>query len=157
MLKLSFKTLADTYAHYNAFDTAALYQDLGWDDLVNAASWANTCAVRMSLALLACGVRLEGRLKVKKGNFKGKWVEPGQNDLSNWLVRHHGSPEEFPYDPKMPTGPATLSGQRGIISFMRIPGYAGGHIDLLDASAKYLACSRACYFTADTVRFWKVV
>jgi hypothetical protein len=37
---------------------------------------------------------------------------------------------------------------------MRLPGYAGGHIDLLTTQNYPLVCSRACYFEAQEIRFW---
>lgn len=153
---LQFQSLLNSYDYYNAFDTEQLYKSLGWDDLISKPEWANTCAIRMSLALLESGVVLPGRVKIKKGGLKGKWVEPGQNRLSNWLLTHLGQPQVFPFKPEDSTGPQVLLGQQGITSFMRIPGYAGGHIDLLKQNAEYLECSRSCYFDAEEVRFWKI-
>ncbi|MEE1999944.1 T6SS effector amidase Tae4 family protein [Alkalimonas sp. MEB108] len=151
---ITYQAIADAYEKYNAFNTAELYRLLGWDDLIGRPEWANTCAVRMSLALLEAGMNVTGRVQIKQGDLKGRWVEPGQNRLSDWLVRQLGQPEVFPFDSTNLAGPQSLYGKKGIISFMRIPSYSGGHIDLLHRSNDYLTCSRSCYFTADEVRFW---
>lgn len=48
----------------------ALYKEIGYDinDLKKQnAGYANTCATRMSLALIKSGVNFDGRLKIKDG------------------------------------------------------------------------------------------
>lgn len=154
MISVQYQPLADAYEKYNAMTTDELYTSLGWDDLIGRPEWANTCAVRMSLALLEAGVDLAGRVQVKKGDLAGQWIEPGQNKLSDWLVTHKRAPEVFSYEEIQASGGAALFGKKGIISFMRIPSYAGGHIDLLHPNNDYLTCSRSCYFSASEVRFW---
>lgn len=156
MLNLRYNTMKDAYDRYNAFDTDGLYRDLGWDDLIGKPEWANTCAVRMSLAIIECGARIPGRVSIKKGPHKGKLIEPGQNRLSNWLVDNYATPVRFQYDAMQPAGPSELLGKRGITSFMNMPSYPGGHIDLLQGAVDLLNCSRACYFDAAEVRFWEV-
>lgn len=151
---IRYQALRDAYETYNAMDTAALYSSLGWDDLIGKPEWANTCAVRMSLALLEAGMRPAGRVQIKKGDLEGHWVEPGQNKLSDWLLANMREPDVFSYDEIQETGGKELFGKKGIISFMRIPSYAGGHIDLLYPNNDYLTCSRSCYFGASEVRFW---
>jgi Type VI secretion system (T6SS), amidase effector protein 4 len=156
MLNLRFNTMKGAYDRYNAFDTDGLYRELGWDDLVGKPEWSNTCAVRMSLALIECGARIDGRVSIKKGVHRGKLVEPGQNRLSEWLVNNYFRPLRFRFNPAQPAGPAELLGKRGITSFMNMPTYAGGHIDLLQGATDLLTCSRSCYFDAAEVRFWEV-
>ena len=156
MSVIKYQAVVEAYEKYNAYGTRELYQLLGWDDLIDRPEWANTCAVRMSLALIEAGMTVSGRVQVKKGDLKGKWIEPGQNRLSDWLIRHLGEPTVFPFDTSNAAGPQSLYGKKGIVSFMRIPGYSGGHIDLLQPSNDYLTCSRSCYFTADEERFWQL-
>ncbi|GAB57357.1 T6SS effector amidase Tae4 family protein [Rheinheimera nanhaiensis] len=156
MSVIKYQAVADAYEKYNAYETTELYQLLGWGDLIGRPEWANTCAVRMSLALIEAGMTVSGRVQVKKGDLKGKWIEPGQNRLSDWLIRHLGQPEVFPFDTSSAAGPQSLYDKKGIVSFMRIPSYSGGHIDLLQPSNDYLTCSRSCYFTAGEVRFWQL-
>lgn len=149
-----YQALVDAYDTYNAMTTSELYISLGWDDLIGRPEWANTCAVRMSLALIEAGVRPAGRLQIKKGELEGHWIEPGQNKLSDWLLENMSAPSVLSYDDMQETSGRELFGKKGIISFMRIPSYAGGHIDLLSPNNDYLTCSRSCYFNADEVRFW---
>lgn len=59
-------------------------------------AWANTCAIRMSIALIAAGGKIRpGRLQIKAGPFRGAMVEPGQRNLSDFLVGEIGQPEKF--------------------------------------------------------------
>ena len=156
-MSLSFFRLEQAYINYNQYNTAALYELLGWPDLVGKAEWSNTCAVRMSLALLEAGMILDGRLRIKSGTLKGRWVEPGQNKLSNWLSKKLGAPKSYPFDKVSPDGPKEIFLKKGIVSFMNIPSYAGGHIDLLIGGAPDgLVCSRSCYPDAAEIRFWKL-
>ncbi len=152
MLILKFDTLNAAYERYNTLTTAELYTQLGWPDLVGKPAWVNTCAIRMSLALLHSKVPVVGRLKIKQGDLIGKLVEPGQNTLSDWLVQRHGEPERYQTFDVNWRG--KLLGKRGIVSFMRIPNYSGGHIDLLSHKTTDAVCSRSCFFDADEIRFW---
>jgi hypothetical protein len=152
-MRLDYDTMKRTYDEYNDHSTDELYRELGWSDLIGNPSWVNTCAIRMSLALIACGVSIPGRIRIRAGRYAGRSVEPGQNRLSDWLLRtvqpraqsfrNHGS-----------TLPPAMTGRRGIVSFMRIPSYAGGHIDLVESREDWVACSRSCYFDSVEVRFW---
>ena len=50
-------------------------------------AYVNTCAARMSLALLKSDVTFIGRLPVKSGKFKGKFVETGAKLLADQLMK----------------------------------------------------------------------
>lgn len=68
----------------------AVYQELGHDlaELLKLnAGYKNTCATRMSVALLRAGVSIAGRLKIKSGELAGKSVEPGAKLLADQLAR----------------------------------------------------------------------
>lgn len=154
-MSLTYMNLHAAYKEYNKSDTKTLYDNLGWSDLVDNPAWRNTCAIRMSLALLDCGVNIPGRIKIKSGEHKDKWVEPGQNKLSNWLVTHLGAPEVLPLLPGLSLN--ELAQRKGIVSFMGIPSYEGGHIDIIEASEQGIyQCSRSCYFDARELRFWEI-
>lgn len=156
-MSLSFARLEQSYRKYNQYNTAALYELLGWPDLVGKAEWSNTCAIRMSLALIESGMILDGRVKIKAGPLKDRWIEPGQNRLSNWIAKKVGPPEIYPYDKLSVDGPKEIFAKKGIVSFMNIPSYAGGHIDLLLGGAPDgLVCSRTCFPRAAEIRFWKL-
>lgn len=155
-MRFTFKALTEGYDRYNKLDTKALYESLGWNDLIGKPEWANTCAVRMSLALLECGVNVQGRVRINDGVHKGKMIEPGQNRLADYIARHVlGEPVKYDRKTFFETAYREVWNQTGIISFMRIPAYAGGHIDVLDARGDW-QCRRSCYFSASEVWFWLV-
>jgi hypothetical protein len=49
--------------------------------------YGNTCATRLSIALLKSGLSIQGRLKIKAGPLAGKSVEPGAKLLADQLAR----------------------------------------------------------------------
>lgn len=132
-----------------------VYKEIGYklDDLVKQnPAYLNTCAVRMSLALLKSGVDFVGRLKIKDGPYKGKTFEPGAKLLADQLARPavFGRPDVF-----VPSNAlARLNGKKGMILFWKITGYGGGHIDLIEASTTIQVCNSACYFSAKEIWFW---
>lgn len=159
MRAIPFAVLMKEYPRKRDIDHDALFRLLGWDDLIKNPTYANTCAIRVSLALLRAGVHIPGgRLQVKTGAHKGKMIEPGQARLSMILSRPTmlGVPEKFSGGPAIGEG----IGQRsGIVSFFRlIPGiHEGGHIDIVSpllGGAGALACGTDCYWTSKDVWFW---
>lgn len=136
----------------------ALYEQIGWVDVVNHPAFLDTCAIRMSMGLLGAGVRLPGaRMKAKAGPLKGKAIEPGQGKLSTILTRVWGKPEVFKNQPSAHAGIGTRS---GVVSFFRIHGGGpadGGHIDLVwPAGGGFFECARSCYFSAGEIWFWEL-
>lgn len=110
-------------------ERAPLFADIGWSDLTNNPAYWDTCAVRMSYALLNAGVTLPGaRMKAKGGAIKGKAIEPGQAKLSNILKRIWGAPEVYADTTAAKAG---IGKRNGVVSFFRIEGGNGGHIDLI--------------------------
>jgi hypothetical protein len=83
--------------HYSADDmnpsyvgAIAAYQEVGYDinELIKQNyGYVNTCALRMSIALLKSGVQFTGRLRIKAGEFIGKSFEPGAKLLADQLKR----------------------------------------------------------------------
>lgn len=49
--------------------------------------YVNTCAVRMSLALIKSEVDFIGRVRVRSGPHKGKTIKPGAKFLANQLMK----------------------------------------------------------------------
>lgn len=157
-MSISFAALQRSYTHYNTLDTEAIYRSIGWDDVVGKNEWSNTCAVRMHLALLDAGASIPGRFEVVKGPHKGQKIETSQKALAQKLEnstllgrvqRLRGGTEQYK------EWSAALWQKTGVISFQQMPGYAGGHIDLLDARTRW-TCSRLCDFTAGQLLFWQV-
>jgi len=72
-----------------------LWRWLGYPENIKDINFSNTCAVRMSLALLGAGFPSPGNYPVKAGKYKGKAIETKQRTLSRWLVRHLGAPEKY--------------------------------------------------------------
>lgn len=132
-----------------------VYKEIGYklDDLMKQdPAYLNTCAVRMSLALIKSGVDFIGRLKIKEGPYKGKMIEPGAKLLADQLARPavFGRPDVFAPRDAM----SKLSGKKGMILFWKITGYGGGHIDLIEVSTTVQVCNSACYFSSKEIWFW---
>lgn len=148
--------LAVLGAHYpKTHSRAELYESIGWNDLINNPAYKDTCAVRMSVGLLRCGVHLPGaRMKAHAGTIKGKFIEPGHGKLSMILKRLWGEPEVFRSEKD---AQAEIGNRGGVISFFRIYGgpQDGGHIDLVWPSmTPFHGCSRSCFFSAWEIWFW---
>jgi hypothetical protein len=76
-------------------ETKEVYREIGYDmdELIASNSgFENTCAVRMSIALLKAGVIFNGRLMIKAGSLKGRSIEPGAIRLADELKRVWGKP-----------------------------------------------------------------
>jgi hypothetical protein len=143
------------YPSLAAFPRSKLYESLGWSDLTTNPAFADTCATRMSVALLRCAVQLPGaRMAVKAGVLKGEFIEPGQANLSRILERLWGRPEKYRGEKEALAG---IKRRTGVISFYNIQGGRGGHIDIIGmGNHDYLECASACYFTATEVWFWEL-
>lgn len=130
-----------------------LFGGIGWGDLVNNRAYWDTCAIRMSIALLRAGVLLPGaRMGSKAGPTKGHRIEPGQAKLSRILRAVWGEPEVYKNEDAARTG---IGRRYGVASFFKIEGHDGGHIDLIQMGENgFLSCARACYFSAVTIWFW---
>lgn len=160
-MKPSFLTLKGNHyssepssSSYKAAD--AVYDEIGYqmaDLLKQDVGYANTCATRMSLALLKSGVEFTGRLAVKKGPYKGKRIEPGAKLLADQLMRSavFGRPELFP-DPSKAS--AKIGARNGVVFFWKIVGYDGGHIDLIEVNNNIQTCNSHCYFDCKEAWFW---
>lgn len=154
-MKPAFIKLRENYSSVAAVDQAALFREIGWEDLIGKDSFANTCAIRVSLALIKAGIQLKGRMAIRKGAFKGALIEPGQAKLSHMLASPSmfGTPEKFTRDDAM----EGIGQRQGVVAFFRIPGYlggAGGHIDILLPSIGVKICGTECYWDCGEVWFW---
>lgn len=151
-----FATLLANFPRREQLDTAALYAELGWIDLIDQEAFRNTCATRMSLALTKSGLRVPGRMSILKGEFKGCGIEPGQQKLSQILQRRGmlGPPEKF----RAGAAIKGVADRHGIVSFWQIypdVGRAVGHIDLVYTAADgSLCCGNQCYWGARELWFW---
>jgi hypothetical protein len=135
-----------------------LYKEMGYDLsalMAQNAGYANTCAARMSLALLKSGVSFTGRLKVKAGDHKGKLIEPGAKLLADQLYKKSvfGKATIFT---DAASAAAKIGTKKGVVFFWKITGYDGGHIDLVEPATSTQVCHSHCYFNCKEVWFWEL-
>ena len=158
-MKPTFAALSMNYSSNRHVSQEALYKEIGWDDLIGKSAYINTCAIRVSLALIKSGVNVRGRMAIKNGPHKGKLIEPGQAKLSNILAEATflGAPEKF----KTADADKNIGNRRGVVSFWQVPGYLngnGGHIDIVSpAMGGIRFCGSDCYWTSKEVWFWALV
>lgn len=157
MSKPSFVSLRANYPDKIDMPPERLYQEIGRPDLSNDPNWKNTCAVRVSLALVKSGMKIDtGHMTIMTGKHKGSKIEQNQVRLSRYLSRGSvlGEPE------KVIGGGAAAKGigaRRGIVSFFKLNGQADtqGHIDLVQPSTGgYQACASRCFWTSVEIWFW---
>lgn len=140
-----------------------LYQWIGYPENVGNPNFANTCAIRLSLALLGAGLPNPGNWPIKDGKYKNRMIETRQRKLSNWLVRQLGQPEKFTSGME---AQSKIGSRSGIISFFKLHGPTDnqGHIDIvmIDHWGKYLRCNNdnddqgGCYWLAVEIWFWPI-
>lgn len=155
-MRISFAILRANYPSKQSITKDDLYGSIGHKELAKDINWDNTCAVRVSLALIAAGVPVPGHMRVNAGRYKGRRFQPGQVKLSNYLAQSSvlGTPEKY-------RGSATaimaIRRRNGIISFFGLRGETDsqGHIDILFAD-EYgdPTCGNSCFWSASEVWFW---
>jgi len=134
-----------------------LYGQIGWSDVVSHPAFQDTCAIRMSIALVRAGMPLTGaNMAAKAGALKNRQIETGQGRLSQLLKRQWGNPEVYKGETTANDG---VGERHGVVSFFRIRNFGiptnGGHIDLVfPAGNGFRRCARSCYFDAAEVWFW---
>lgn len=128
---------------------------MGWSDIIDHPAYQDTCAIRMSIALLHAGVSIpDATMRVKTGPLSDRRIEPRQRQLSNSLKRLWGQPEVYDSEKAARDG---IGKRTGIVSFFRISGGAGGHIDLVHPGPYGLSeCARSCFFVAWEIWFWPI-
>jgi hypothetical protein len=164
--------------HYPTESHDELFSSLGWESLISAdksaeekATWANTCAIRMSLCLIRCGMVLHtGGMKIQKGEHKGRRIEASRAKLAHYLETKAVWGKPTFVETSAAKMMADIGTDGGVISFGPLPGYDGGHIDVIHGSTSILSmaihfltgapantysCSSECYWDAAEYRFWK--
>lgn len=110
--------------------------------------YANTCAVRMSMALSKADVMLKQAFKTSIVNKTAKGYIRGAQDLAAILRKVWGVPDQ---------SWAGLTGKpigNGVICYMNIQTYSGqGHIGLWKNGAPY---DNDAYWSASPVWFWRL-
>ena len=133
----------------------------------------NTCAIRMAEALVIAGGLIASReaiaaLTDKAGNGKGKLmgkfgyrgnlcphgIARGAGDLAEFLRQQWGAPTLSWAARKETTPPEEVLGQTGLVSFIKVPDFAGqGHIDLWNETSAV----GHDYWNAQKCYFWKLI
>ncbi|PUV87947.1 T6SS effector amidase Tae4 family protein [Cronobacter sakazakii] len=136
-----------------------LFNEIGYDAAVLIKSnpgYMNTCAVRMSLALIKCNVNFEGRLTIINGPYKGKKIEPGAKLLADQLYKANVFGKAEIYTDIRLAG-EKLRNRKGVVFFNRITNYNGGHIDLLEpVGNNMIQCNSVCYTDCKEIWLWKL-
>ena len=151
-LTLKSNHYSSDWAKPNYKSAEDVYKEIGYDINTLTArnpAYENTCAVRMSLALLKSNIQFSGRLRIKAGTYKGKMIEPGAKLLADQLMKPNvfGRPTLI-----QPQKAATqLAGKKGVILFWKISGYGGGHIDLIEPSNNVQVCHSGCYYQSKEI------
>ncbi|WP_416821661.1 T6SS effector amidase Tae4 family protein [Cronobacter sakazakii] len=136
-----------------------LFNEIGYDSAVlikSNSGYMNTCAVRMSLALIKCNVNFEGRLTIINGPYKGKKIEPGAKLLADQLYKANVFGKAEIYTDIRLAG-EKLRNRKGVVFFNRITNYNGGHIDLLEpVGNNMIQCNSECYTDCKEIWFWEL-
>ena len=145
------------YPRKPKYEWKELFESIGWQDLYDNYAYVNTCAVRVSIALLSVGYNFPGRMRIKAGPLKGRMIEPGHAALSKILAR----PSQLDKPEIFKSQAAALQGvgrRQGIVSFFNIdtfdPNNRQGHIDLVGPQTGGLACAGGCFWHARETWFW---
>ncbi len=147
------------YAAPTYLSDQKLYAILGYEQAAlptQNPAYYNTGAIRMSLALLKVGLPLTGRLLIKAGSHKGRFLECGAKRLADQLASPHalGKPEVFTDVSKRRSA---IGARRGVLLFQHIAGYEGGYIDLVEpANADRLYHAHGAFNCRETW-FWPLV
>ncbi len=155
--KPPYTLLRQHYPSPRQMPAAELWHSIGHPENAANPAWQNTCAIRMSLALLGAGVPIPaGFLKVRAGRFTGRVVEITVVGLAGLLCKEWGEPEKY-------SGALAwerIQNRKGVIRFVRLwgPFDPQGHIDLLGPAEKtrVMECAGACFFHAVEIWFWEL-
>lgn len=150
-----FNVLWRNYTSNKSVTQPELFKEIGWDDVIDNPAFKNTCAIRVSLAFIKSGVKVPGRMRIKKGPYKGELIEMGQHNLTMILKREIGIPEQFSGSQRDYV--EGIGKRNRIVSFYHLlPGlYEGGHIDFVSyADGGALKCGSDCHWASKEVLFW---
>lgn len=153
MPSVPYRVLEANFPSTRKVTPEALYASIGHVEKLNIPGWENTCAVRMSVALVKSGIAIApGTLTSKGPLHSGSRIESRQKHLTDFLVRRWGPPEKFNGGQAAKRG---IGQRRGVISFFKLLGETDnqGHIDLVAPNAwETLVCANSCFW--GSVEFW---
>lgn len=156
MSRPTFAAVRSGYPQKRLVSQHALYTELGYPDRAVGMAWVNTCAIRVSVALVRAGLRLQGQTTIKAGAHKGLKIEHNVRRLANHLALKLGPPEKYKGS-KASKAAIAEKGRKGIVAFFRLYGVNDeqNHIDVVGPGAGgYAECSSDCYWGAMETWFW---
>lgn len=116
----------------------------------------NTCAIRMSEAIVKAEPKYTNIFKLAATNKCPHSYIRGAQDLAAILAKATAlGPRKYGWSGNV-TGkaPSNVIGKKGIVCYMKIPGYSGqGHIDLWDKTGPV----GSDYWDADTIWMWELI
>jgi hypothetical protein len=160
-VKVLFATVRRHFLDPDSVGLDELYQSIGYPENITNGNFANTCAIRLSLALLGAGFPNPGLYPVKAGKYKGRMIETQQRKLSNFLVRQLGQPEKYKNGQ---AAEKAVGARHGIISFFQLHGPEDrqGHIaivavgkwDVVRCGLESEYSPTNCYWSSVDTWFW---
>jgi hypothetical protein len=131
-----------------------LFTQIGWEEYLGNPLYANTCALRVSLAFLGAGHSISPRShNILKGVHQGKGVQVSMRRLADLLARPNYLGAYEAYTPE--TAQRGIGPRKGVVAFNKIPGFSGGgHIDLVLGAVDAAQCASGCYYRSETIWFW---
>lgn len=162
MITVSFDTLNANYSSSTSFkpnfvSPQDLFAEIGWEEFLNNPLYENTCALRISLALVKSGFKIAPRShNILKGDHAGKGVQVSMRRLADLLATpaYLGKPEEYTEQTAKPG----IGARKGVVAFNEVRGYAGGgHIDLVTGAADAAQCASRCFYESRSIWFWPLL
>jgi hypothetical protein len=115
-MKVPFAQVRMYFPDTDSVSPGELYHSIGYPENIGNPNFLNTCAIRLSLALLGAGFPNPGMWPIKAGKYKGRMIETKQRKLSAFLVRQLGQPEKFKSGQD---AEGKIGARRGIVSFFQ--------------------------------------
>lgn len=115
----------------------------------------NTCAIRMSEAIVKAEPKYLDIFKASSQNKCAHSYIRGAQDLASILAKPTAlGPRKYGWSGNSSSkAPTNVIGKKGIVCFMKIPGYSGqGHIDIWDKTAAI----GSDYWDAETIWMWEL-
>ena len=122
--KAIYSVVRRNFYHPKLVDRPQLFAEIGHPELAKNVAWANTCAIRLSLAPAKSGVAIPGRMVIKIGKYKGRWIEQNVVRLASHLTSLYGKPGGMGQRKRRICLHRHQAGHRGL-SFAIRPGYRG--------------------------------
>ena len=156
-MTILFTTLQSNYLSSNPSSPrfasqVKLFEEIGWDEFLKNPNYTNTCAIRVSLAMVRSGLKVNnGSHRILKGPSTGQRIEVSMKKLASSIEQSSQFSKAERYTTNIYP---KVKDRSGIIAFFTIPGYSGGgHIDLLNGNFPDMRCESACY-SSQEVWFW---